>query len=130
MKKQTSLQEQIRKYYIVLAASMLLVVSAVISIAGIQLYWSDISAICEETLMTNKELIENRLTEIRNNQEILAKSVNTREYARYYQETAGDDPVLNLEYQHQIRGYFYLLSRNISTNSSGFTGGKDLLFRP
>ncbi len=115
--KKTFLQDQIKKYYIALSAAMLFIVSTVIALFGARLYWVDISEMCISDVELNHDIVISRLTEIRNNQEILAKSSSTRELAAYYNETGGADPIINLTYQHQIRGAFYLLSRNFSINS-------------
>ena len=115
--KKTLLQDQIRKYYIALSAAMLFIVCSVIALFGARLYWQDISEMCISDVELNHDMVISRLTEIRNNQEILAKSSSTREMAEYYRDTGGEDPVINLAYQHQIRGSFYLLSRNFSINS-------------
>lgn len=117
MVRKRSLQSEIGKYYIVISALSLFIVSTLIVAAAAQIYWREVSGMYEQTVQMNHDLILSRLTEIRNNQEILAKSSSTREMAAYYNETGGSDPRINLAYQHQIRGSFYLLSRNYSVNS-------------
>ncbi len=115
--KKPSLQFEIRKNYNMLSALSLLFISFLITFSGINFYWRDVSSMCEQAVQMNHDLIHSRLTEVRNNQEILAKSSSTREMAAYYLETGGEDPKVNLAFQHQIRGAFYLLSRNFSINS-------------
>lgn len=117
MKKYT-LQEKMKKSYILFFAVILVAITVVMYLISSRVYWNKSWALCEQLVSLNLDLLNNQAIEVQNQQEMVAKNDEVKKAVQYYNNAVVKDYDKELKIRRKLDEVFYLYARNNMVSSA------------
>ncbi len=112
-----TLQDKIKKTYIVVFSGVLLLTTILIYVFSSRIYLNESWKLCEQLVSLNLELLNGKMIEVQNRQEMIAQNDTVKEMVFYYNDLTQRDYPRELNYQRELTEIFNMAAQSAEINS-------------
>ncbi len=115
--KRYTLQNKIKKTYMVVFSGVLLLTMVLIYFFSSRIYLKESWKLCEQLVSLNLELLNRKMSEVQSRQEMIAKNETVKEMVCYYNSDTQRDFSRELKYQRELNEIFNMSAQSTEIQS-------------
>ncbi len=117
-RRKYTLQERIRRPYILLSASILFFCIVLLYLTTSRIYWEKSEQLCEQLVSLNLDLLEKEILEVQSRQKLIAGNAAVRKAVAYYTSDTERDYTKELHFQRDIEVVVNMLAEQNNVSAA------------